>query len=290
MEKINICYYINLNHRTDRKKYVEEQLSHIEIPYERIQGIHHENGAIGCSISHINCLMKAIENNYECIMIVEDDITFLNATLFKEQLSNFMNNDFDTFDVLLLGGNNIPPYKKVNDYCIKISRCQTTTGYIVHKNYYEILINNFKEGLLLLSKYPNLKQQYAIDKYWLKLQKKGNWFLLSPITVIQKPNDYSDIEEKITDYSNIMLDIDKKELIKHIENTKNNFNKSALNNINININNNTAKQPITQMIHQQHPNLNKQYSNININNINKQMPLPKYLSPANVLKQNFRIF
>ena len=53
-----------------------------------------------------------------------------------------------------------------------------------------------------------MKSQYAIDKYWIHLQRADNWYLLTPLTVTQR-EDYSDIEQKNTNYTKMMLDIDK---------------------------------------------------------------------------------
>jgi hypothetical protein len=66
-----------------------------------------------------------------------------------------------------------------------------------------------KEGLSFLLREPENKFDYAIDKYWKKLQKKDNWHMLIPATVSQLQG-YSDIEEKYTNYHHLMLDIDKK--------------------------------------------------------------------------------
>ena len=117
------------------------------------------------------------------------------------------------WDVLLLAGNNVPPYIKVDNTCVKVSHCQTTTGYIVKSHYYDILINNIKEGIQYLMKDPNNHFHYAIDKYWLLLQKQNNWFLIIPPTVIQR-EDYSDIEKRNTNYKHLMTDLDKSHLIK----------------------------------------------------------------------------
>ena len=155
-------------------------------------------------------------------MIVEDDITFLDPTKFKTQLFKFLHSYPKKFDVLLLGGNNIPPYKEIDETCVKVSRCQTTTGYLVQQHYYDVLIENFKEGVRGLMKYPEKPNQYAIDKFWFKLQKKDVWFLLTPLSVIQKPG-YSDIEEKETDYSEMMVDLDKKTFFENIEKMRNRF-------------------------------------------------------------------
>ena len=57
---------------------------------------------------------------------------------------------------------------------------------------------------------------YAIDKYWFRLQEKHTWYLIVPLTVVQK-EDYSDIEKKQTNYTRVMTDLDKKWFIKPFE-------------------------------------------------------------------------
>jgi hypothetical protein len=111
--------------------------------------------------------------------------------------------------VALLAGNNYPPYTVIDDTCIKVSHCQTTTGYLVKKNYYQILIENIKNGISNLVNQPNLNHLYCIDQYWCNLQKNDKWFLITPLTVVQK-RDYSDINKKNEDYSKLMLSLDKK--------------------------------------------------------------------------------
>ncbi len=53
---------------------------------------------------------------------------------------------------------------------------------------------------------------YAIDKYWFSLQQRDNWYLLTPLTVVQREG-YSDIEKRVTNFVKAMTDLDKKELI-----------------------------------------------------------------------------
>ena len=38
----------------------------------------------------------------------------------------------------------MPPYKIIDDTCIQVSRCQTTTGYIVNGHYIKTLLQNVK--------------------------------------------------------------------------------------------------------------------------------------------------
>jgi glycosyl transferase family 25 len=163
-------------------------------------------------MSHLKCIEIAKENNWEHVLIVEDDILFLNPEIFKNQINKFFKNHSD-FDVVLIAGNNIPPYQKIDDSCVKVYRCQTTTGYIVKRHYYDTLISNIREGIQKLMETPAQHIQYAIDKYWFKLQEKDKWYLITPLTVTQR-DDYSDIEKRHTNYTRVMVDLDKEWMIK----------------------------------------------------------------------------
>lgn len=199
--------YINLEHRKDRNTSVLKELSKIQIKNpERFKAIEMKNGAIGCSLSHIKCIEIAIKQNYDYVMICEDDIEILNPPLFVENINKFLNSTIE-WDVVLIAGNNMIPYNFVTDYCIKIYNCLTTTGYIVKNKYFSTLLNNYKEGVTKLMKEQS-NSSYKIDKYWLSLQNKDNWYMIIPPTIIQK-EDYSDIEKKVTNFRNYMLDFNK---------------------------------------------------------------------------------
>ena len=215
LDDIKNAFYINLEHRTDRKTHVEKELNNIGIKATRFNAIQMKNGAIGCSMSHLKILQNAHKNNLDHVLIVEDDITFLDPQLFKNQINKFFELHHDNWDVILLAGNNMPPYQRIDDTCIKVSRCQTTTGYLVNKHYINVLASNIKMGLTHLINKPAEHVNYAIDKFWFILQGSGNWFLITPLTVIQR-EDYSDIEKRVMNYQKLMQDLDKTELFKAI--------------------------------------------------------------------------
>ena len=212
LEDIKHAFYINLDHRTDRKEHVTEQLTNLGLPsFERFNAIKMENGAIGCSMSHLKILQTAVQNNWDHVLIVEDDITFLNPELFKANFETFLQRNGNNWDVILLAGNNMPPYDTVDDVCIKVKRCQTTTGYLVNGHYIKKLMENVKMGLTQLMYKPASHAMYAIDKFWFVLQAVDRWYLIIPPTVVQR-EDYSDIEKKRINYQKIMMDLDKKEM------------------------------------------------------------------------------
>jgi hypothetical protein len=126
-----------------------------------------------------------------------------------ENIEKVKENKNLNWDVILVGGNNCPPYEILTDYCIRVKNNQTATGYIVKSHYYDILINNFRKGLSQLLKEPENKQQYALDIYWKQLQQTGFWIMMIPPSVIQYAT-YSDIENRNVNYERLMLDLDKK--------------------------------------------------------------------------------
>jgi glycosyl transferase family 25 len=197
-----------LEHRTDRKEHVETELLKIGLIGQRFNAIKMDNGAIGCSMSHLKLLQDAVKHNLDHILIVEDDITFLNPTLFINQINNFFKLHNNSWDVILFAGNNIPPYQNIDDTCIKVSRCQTTTGYLVNGHYIKILLQNVKMGLTQLLNNPFQRNLFAIDKYWFILQSVHNWYLIIPPTVVQQEG-YSDIEKRVTNFEKHMQDLDK---------------------------------------------------------------------------------
>jgi len=200
--------FINLEHRTDRLEHAVSEFKKMGINAERVNAVKMQNGAIGCTLSHIKCIELAKSRNWDQVFICEDDITFLNPELLKQNIEMFYNNDDILWDVLIIGGNNVPPYQQLYEYAARIFRNQTTTGYIVNKHYYDTLLKNFKESAANLLRNPDNKREYALDIYWNRLQMQDFWYMITPPTVKQYEN-YSDIEKRNTNYDFLMLDMEK---------------------------------------------------------------------------------
>ena len=220
---IKHALYITLESRADRRAHVEAQLASLKhsglsnLVAERFNAIKHAtSGAIGCSMSHLRCIQLAKARGWDHVLVCEDDVLFTNVPLFLTQLSKFMAT-VPHWDVVLLAGNNVPPYRVVNDACVQVGSCQTTTAYIVRAHYYDALIANYRAGINLLMRSPAQKINYAIDRYWFELQRRDRWFLITPLSVVQR-EDYSDIEQRVTNYGYLMLDLDKEQLMqRHME-------------------------------------------------------------------------
>lgn len=227
IKDITNIFYINLESRPDRKSHFQNEMKKIGWNATRFNAIKHTSGALGCSMSHLSLLKYARDKQMEHILIMEDDICFLYPDIFINNLNKFLSEEKE-YDVLLIAGNNMGPYDRISDVCVKIKKCQTTTGYLVKRNYYDKLIANIEEGVKYLSNNLNRLNDFAIDQYWNKLQLEDNWLLLTPLSVTQRP-DYSNIEKRVINYNRVMLDLDKTTLrhmgiIKERVNIKNTLN------------------------------------------------------------------
>lgn len=213
-------FYINLDKRPDRKQDIEIELKKFGIINPiRFKGIENNIGSIGCCESHIKILEKAKESNYPCVFIFEDDVKFLDHKETYNKLDRILNSGLG-WDVILLGGNNYKPYTKISDDIVKVNNCQSRASYLVNSNYYDKLLQNFKEGLvnmkksiknhMLMNKLSSTdfkgERKYRGDQCWKELQKKDNWYLIIPLKVIQKPS-MSDIEKKPVNYKHVMMSL-----------------------------------------------------------------------------------
>lgn len=211
MEFLKHILCINLEHRPDRLAHVTEEFRVLGVEFERFNAIKTTAGNVGCTFSHIRCIELAKQRGYPWVFVSEDDISFTNPALFLEKLGELHTADVP-WDVLIVGGNNCPPFVQISDFAVRVFNIQTTTGYIVKSHYYDTLIDNFKTGLQSLIREPHRKKEFSIDIYWKSLQQTGMWILLIPPTVIQY-TDYSDIEGRVVGYGTAMLDLDKQKLI-----------------------------------------------------------------------------
>jgi glycosyl transferase family 25 len=192
-EAVEHIVYINLDERGDRKLNVQRELLRV-FPVGKVRrfaAIKEEIGGIGCTKSHIAVLEMAKAEGWGNVMIVEDDFVWKNFEAGAPVLTELLTKPYD---VIVIGGTYV-----MCDSTYRLASCQTTTGYIVQRGYYDTLLANYKEGLDLLQK-TNAYNVYALDQYWKRLHKTGNWRVVQPTLCAQKPG-YSDIEKRVVNYS-----------------------------------------------------------------------------------------
>lgn len=207
MDKIGAIYYINLAHRTDRKKQFEQEMANIGFPQEKIHRIDAISkpsmGALGCGLSHIKALDTFLASEHSYCLIFEDDFMFsLNLDYCKFLLKYAFTHRPD-FDLLMLSGNIMKSEPTDLFFLQRVLDGQTVSGILVPRHFAKCLRDTFQEAVLQLEEWymktNERKHEYCIDIYWKRLQPVSKWYIFSPKLGIQRES-YSDNEEKITNY------------------------------------------------------------------------------------------
>ena len=175
MAQIEGIFYINLDHRTDRKEEIEAEIAKAGIPnVERFPAIRSNPGIIGCGLSHLAVLKLARSRGYRNVLIFEDDFEFL---VDRETFWKYMEDLFaevKSYDVVMLAYA-IDKSEPFSPLAKKVLEGQTASGYIVHSRFYDTLIELYEDAI------PKLISTgehwiYANDQVWKKLQPTSEWY------------------------------------------------------------------------------------------------------------------
>jgi GR25 family glycosyltransferase involved in LPS biosynthesis len=202
-------YIINLKRRDDRKILMIEKLSEEKVDnYEFIEAYDGKSeqiiddynsikkytkiintGHFGCLLSHIKAIKKAMKNNYENIMILEDDIIFDNNFL-----ENIKKIKLPKYDILYLGGL-INEKKVFLNRWAKSSNVMGAYGYIISKSMYNIILEKL------------LKFKDCVDIVYFKLSDNYNIYILNDIIKTNlESSDTSKKKYKLINMINIIND------------------------------------------------------------------------------------
>ena len=200
---LDAIYYINLDHRTDKRHHMETNVlsyfagTPLAARVARFPAIRHDNGAVGCSLSHLEIARKARATGARYYLVFEDDFEFL---IGKEEFHKFLGRLFNTqdqgtpldFKVVMLAYNalHVEPY---NDLLHQSNNVQTTAGFIVNCAYLDELIACWENGI---SRFLETGEHWhwACDQCWKALQKE-KWFI-SAIRIGKQKPAFSDISQQ----------------------------------------------------------------------------------------------
>ena len=198
--KIDAIYYINLTKREDRKKEFLDNFPSIDdLRIVRVAGHDYpENGAVGCLMSHVTALSRALEqNNGNNILICEDDFTIKDMDYCNRML-DLLFEKIPEWDVVMLGQNTIhaedtgietPNHEKI----VQIKNSQTASGYLIKKEYIPRLLDIYANDLVNYIKTGEWGNYY-VDQSWKVLQVQDKWYAFNPTVGVQRPS-YSDIQK-----------------------------------------------------------------------------------------------
>lgn len=133
-------------------------------------------GQWGCLYSHIKILEDAIKQNYESILILEDDIILTRDIENKiDKLNEFININ-SNWNIIYLGASQ-HNWDNINlkgkDYYLA-NKSTGTFAYMVHNRFYKILLNEY------------YKMSKPVDNYLVDIQQKyyGSIYVLYPNIIV----------------------------------------------------------------------------------------------------------
>ena len=196
---IDHIFYINLDHRKDRREEIERELDGFGLKYERFEAIYTPGfGIVGCSYSHLEVLKLARARGYKNVLIFEDDFQFkVSKSEFEDDLAKLF--ELPTqFDICMLGYN-LKQGEVLADFpfLTRVYEAQTMSGYLVHNSMYDPIINIYEWSAPLLVS-TREHWNYACDQSWKRLQPDAKWYCFTKRIGFQRPS-YSDNGECFTD-------------------------------------------------------------------------------------------
>jgi len=189
-------FVINLERRLDRLEKIKNELKYIGWDYEIFKAID-KNNHTGCSLSHLEIIKMALNNNLDEIIVIEDDCTFMPYSKDLVNAINLQCHDLDYYVInlsptinrpvnvsekynLLLDLTNLPEKKEQHRGIF------ATNMILYHKKSFELILN--------LELHNNL-EYYAIDD-WIYRNIMSEHQSYSPILPIAPQlYDWSDISQ-----------------------------------------------------------------------------------------------
>ena len=158
INNIDQVYVVNMDKDKKRLRIFTIYMNKLNIKFKRITGIDGKKvyskyktylspGELGCLLSHINIMKDAIKNNYENILVLEDDIIFHKDfhNILKKTYNNIIKNE-KRFDLIYLGYNNLfTKFYIKNKYYFKTKNTNGTYAMIINKNIFKEILKQYNK-------------------------------------------------------------------------------------------------------------------------------------------------
>lgn len=200
-------YCINLPHRVDRKETVHQEFKKIWIDsrIKYFRAVHEpDNWHLWCLLSHRAIILEAKNNNFQNILVFEDDVEF---TQFNPNIldSFFIQMNKKNWWLLYLGASFFPsdcPYLESFTGFYKINWCRSTHAICYNMRFYDyfLRITDSQE------KCERLIRKYKwIDVYFSRIvQYKYDSYVPNQMICTQRCT-FSDTEKKIINLEKYIL-------------------------------------------------------------------------------------
>lgn len=203
LNQFDAILYINLDKRKDRKKKLHQEFVKLcidPLKINRIEGHYDElNGSRGCVLSHIKALDFALSQQWDNVLILEDDCLFIkNGDLINSYIRDFFHHFKKQWDVFFLGTQIHCSTPTTCEHYVQVRFSLRAHAYAVNRPYMQKLRDHF------FSTYKSMKmdlffidsQAKALDRRWVELQLSDRWYAGKKM-IARQSSSFSDIEKRI---------------------------------------------------------------------------------------------
>jgi len=188
MEHIECVYYINLDHRADRRNEIEGELDKMGVPTAkrvRIPGVSRPGfGILGCGLAHKKTIETFLASPHKVCLIVEDDFQFTLDMDYVHFILNAIVEEKIAFDCIMLAG--ILLEGKPTDYpfLLKVLDAHTASAYLITKDFAPVLLESYTDSTKVLEDtYRETGEKiisYHNDIWWKRYQPFFDWYIVNP--------------------------------------------------------------------------------------------------------------
>ncbi len=200
LSRIDKVLFINLDSRPDRRAATEAALADLGFPadkVERVPGVPHPIGGLGCSTAHHRCMELAIERGYSTVLILEDDFQpDVSRREFWESLDRLFR-EGTRFDVAMLAYNLIESEAHPAGFVGYARKAAAGSAYLVSKEFLPTLAQCVKDGIAMFEE--TRSYDYTIDVQWMGLQRTSEWLYFKRRLSVQR-SDFSNIVNNHVNY------------------------------------------------------------------------------------------
>ena len=205
MEHIDCVYYMNLDHREDRKAQIESELDKLGVPESkrvRISGVYKPGfGILGCGLAHKKTIETFLASDHKICLIFEDDFQFTEDMEYVHMLLNAIFEEEVSFDCIMLAGCILRTEATLWPFLHKVYDVHTASAYMITKDFAPVLLESYTESTKLLEDtFVDTGQKcisYHNDIWWKRYQPYFDWYILNPRVGEQRESFSDNLERNL---------------------------------------------------------------------------------------------
>jgi len=197
IDRLSVVMVINLQHRQDRLEAFTQEMDGLAIErFRRLDAISDANAALGCSLSHVECARQLIANEWDTMMVCEDDVAFrLDRRRLDVLVDEFLDDPSADVACLAYYVHRTRPHSALY---LRGTKIRTMACYIVKRRVVEDLMAAWLDGIEQMRR-GGSANRYICDKAWMPVQDV-RVFLVPVVRAAAQRESYSEIQGRVVSY------------------------------------------------------------------------------------------